>query len=137
VSWPTDGLPRFIVVEIEGSLGISGRDNVHDNITCTILDRAYCHREIRSWRSEDQRGRGKGRAKAEARRFSGRHCDTLNQNEGAVTCEITTYIGYQLTVTDTYITVEAPNEKRVGVARTMTEARRFAREHRKALRAAS
>ncbi len=44
MSWPADGNPRFIVGETTGRNG---------NITLAILDRAYNHRRITQFRSED------------------------------------------------------------------------------------
>lgn len=72
MSWPADGKPRFVLVEHSGALSHAPTNiRTLENITCAILDRAFCHRTVAKYRSEQYTG-GKGvtsvmaRAKARA-----------------------------------------------------------------------
>ena len=43
MSWPADGKPRYKLVVTRGRQG---------RCSLAILDRAFCHREVRTWRTD-------------------------------------------------------------------------------------
>ena len=61
MSWPTDGLPRYVLARTDGILEMpqnkgaanesAGRTKWH--ATFAILDRAFCHRVVAQYRSEE------------------------------------------------------------------------------------
>lgn len=88
MSWPSDGLPRFVVVETRGLFAatVGGSDprvdNTNENRTVAILDRAFCHREVAYFRSEDQ-GSTRGKAVAKAQRLAAERAAELNGEQVA------------------------------------------------------
>jgi hypothetical protein len=73
VSWPQDGLPRFVLVETQGAFkmqhGARPKKGTALHRTYAVLDRAFCHQVAFKVRSEDfaYRGRGRDGAIAQAR----------------------------------------------------------------------
>jgi hypothetical protein len=70
---------RFYVIEcegtdIDGSEHVQARNYPRSSLTCTVLDRVFAHREVRSFRTEagrhGQRGQVRKRAAAEAARLN-------------------------------------------------------------------
>lgn len=61
MSWPSDGLPRYVIAETAGDLTARSGDTrgalLLPSLTVAVLDRACCHREVALFRSEDY---GKG-----------------------------------------------------------------------------
>lgn len=78
MSWPADGRPRFVVARTDGILEIpiaknAASDSVSNTVlhsTLSVLDRAFCHREVARWRTEDHR-KSIERVEVTARRLMG------------------------------------------------------------------
>ena len=62
-------MSRFYVAELEGFLRMpAGQGNQPQGLTCSVLDRAYCHRVVWTDRTEvhSRRLRGRERLRADA-----------------------------------------------------------------------
>lgn len=57
MSWPTDGKPRYLVVEVSGAFKASvGSSAALKHFSIHVLDRALNHRIVASFRTEHQKG---------------------------------------------------------------------------------
>lgn len=88
MSWPTDGKPRYVVVETLGHLHVTiygGTTEADKDLhrTVAILDRAFCHRCVFKARSEDWKQLGRVRAIAKARRLAEERLAELNTEQVA------------------------------------------------------
>lgn len=76
MSWPTDGDPRFVVVEVTGSSRpTAGSTAKLDGLSVHVLDRAFCHRIVASFCTDYMRGFG---VPARVRKSAADRCDELN-----------------------------------------------------------
>lgn len=71
MSWPSDGRPRYVLVETTGyrRMSVSGQlavDTELPNRTVAILDRAFCHRVVFTAQSEKYSGGGAALSRLEA-----------------------------------------------------------------------
>lgn len=74
--------PRYVVTELEGWERADAARGAHrvPGLSVQVLDRLYCYRVVRSWRSEDYGGPGK-RKREYIRHAAATYCAQLNGGE--------------------------------------------------------
>jgi hypothetical protein len=86
VSWPADGLPRFVVADVEGLLSQSWgqkKSGGPEHLSAHVLDRAFCHRSVATFRSEHTKPNSLAGKVALARALAHAKCAELNATDKA------------------------------------------------------